>query len=159
MKIYIKLLISLIFCLSSFSAFADEGITYFKKLSEFEGFDYSFVSPMMLKAMGNRYMADTADGLPIQADNLTMIESISTSRNGTNEDFWKAIKGVIKDKKLETLSTKKKNNYRYDVLAKLSRDGKFITNLLVITQNGGNNVSVVYMEGEIPLQNVQYSLN
>ena len=35
------------------------------------------------------------------------------------------------------------------MLARLSGDSKYITNLMVITQNGGEAVDVVYMEGKI----------
>lgn len=58
---------------------------------------------------------------------------------------------------METLSSKKQDYYRYDILARLSGDGKTITNLMVITQNGGASVDVVYMEGKIPIECLKHS--
>ncbi len=64
----------------------------------------------------------------------------------------------MKEKDMETLSTKKKGDYRYDVLAKLSKDGKYLLNLMVITQNSGFSVNVVYIEGKIPMSDLSTQL-
>lgn len=132
---------------------------HFDDLSSNSGFNYSYVSPTMLKAMGNEYLSDRAYGsLPVKTSDLTMIEVVSTPSMGQDEELWKIIREVKKSKKMETLSTRKENMYRYDVLAKMTGDSKFITNLMVITQNGGAEVYVVYMEGKIPIESLRYDL-
>lgn len=159
MKTFLKLILLAIIGISSLNVSAASNQKYFYKLANNPNFDYSYVSPLMLQAMGEGFLStENSAGLPVKSSDLTSIETIVTNGDGTNEDLWKIITNLKKDKKLETLTTKKKDYYRYDVFAKLSGDKKFITNLLVITQNGGENVSVVYMEGKIPLNSLQYSL-
>ena len=97
------------------------------------------------------------DNLPIQCKDLTSIENLFTQTEGQNEELWKIIRKIKKDKNMETLTTKKSDNYRYDVLASLSKDGKKILNLMVVTQTGPDCVDVVYMEGKIPLETIRYS--
>ena len=64
-----------------------------------------------------------------------------------------------KEKDMETLSTKKKGDYRYDVLRKnCQKDGKYLLNLMVITQNSGFSVNVVYIEGKIPMSDLSTQL-
>ncbi|MEZ3551739.1 MAG: DUF4252 domain-containing protein [Muribaculaceae bacterium] len=161
MKTFLKILFATIaLCLTAATAKADNNEKYFDKIGGKSGFSYSYISPLMLKAMADQYMSDKAYGsLPIRTSSLNMIESLSTATEGQDEKLWETIRKVKKDKKLETLSTKKQDYYRYDMLARLSGDSKYITNLMVITQNGGEAVDVVYMEGKIPLESLKYHLN
>ena len=159
MKSYIKTFMLLIMWLVSDSAMAGNPTKYFEKIASKSNYDYSFVSPVMLKAMGDRTLsAESYGSLPVKTSDLSSIETISTAINGQDEDLWKIIREIKNSKKMETLSTKKQNYYRYDVLARLSGDGKFITNLMVVTQNGGQAVNVVYMEGKIPIDSLKYAL-
>lgn len=106
----------------------------------------------MLKSMRGRYLNEAdAGGIQLNSKDITSIETISTPVNGEDEDLWKIIRQIKKDKKLENLSTKKKDYYRYDMLGRTSKNGEFITHLMIITQNGSENVSVVYIEGNIPI--------
>lgn len=161
MKAFVKSILTvLLIAFASISAMAANPTRYFNDLSGERGFDYSYVSPVMLKAMGEQYLTDKSYGnLPISTKHLTSIETISTISQGTNQELWKIIKELVKSKKMETLSSKKTNLYRYDIMAHMTSDNKYITNLMVITQNTGSNVSVVYMEGKIPTATLQYALN
>jgi len=160
MKAYIKTIMILIIGLYALPAMAGNPERFFEKLSAEPNYDYSFVSPTMLKAMGEQYLSDKSYGsLPIRTSDISSIETISTAINGQDETLWKIIREIKNSKKMETLSTKKQNFYRYDVLARLSGDGKYITHLMVITQNGGQSVSVVYMEGKIPIDRLRYALS
>jgi len=161
MKAYIRILLLSIFVMASaLDALAANPQKFFDDLGSEPGFDYSYISPMMLKAMGDQYLTDRAYGsLPIRTNSLKSIEMISTPTEGQNEKLWEIIKELKKNKKLETLSTKKQDFYRYDVLARINNDSQnSITHLLVITQNGGNAVDVVYMEGKIPLESLKYDI-
>ena len=138
--------------LMSATAYSANPKKYFDSLSTKSDFNYTYVSPYMLKAMGNQTI--DGGGLRISASDISSIETISTSFSGTNDDLWEAIRKVKKDNGLETLSTKKEGYYRYDVLGKLSDNGRILTQMLVITQNTGNNVSVVYIVGKIPMDQI-----
>ena len=119
----------------------------FNSLSSREGFDYTYVSPAMLKLMVNT-------DLNIRASDITSIETVSTIGEGTDAELWMLIRTLKNKMKLETLTTKKSEDFRYDVLGKLSGDHKFITRMMVITQDTGANVTVVYIEGKIPIQEI-----
>ena len=149
MKTYLKIIIITLAAIFSTSAFAASPKKYFDSLSSDANFDYSYVSPYMLKAMGGQYI--DGGGLSISADDITSIETISTFSDGSSDEFWDIIRKVKKENDMETLSTKKQGYYRYDVLGKLSDNGKVLTNLLVITQNTGSKVTVVYIVGKIPM--------
>ena len=155
---YLRFILSLIIAMAAFSAFAGNPPKYFESLSGNQGFDYTYVSPLMLKAMGDTSLTGEFGNLPVKTSQISSIESITTAINGQDEDLWKIISSIKKDKKMDTLTTKKRDYYRYDVLAHLSNDGKYITHLLVVTQNGGPMVEVVYMEGKIPLDALSHSL-
>lgn len=160
MKAYIRIIAILVAGIFSLPAQGGNPTRYFEKLSAEANYDYTFVSPTMLKAMGDKLLSDKSYGsLPVRTSDITSIETISTAINGQDEDLWKIIREVKNNKKMETLSTKKQSYYRYDVLAHLSGDGKFITHLMVVTQNGGQSVNVVYMEGKIPIDRLRYALN
>ncbi|MBD5358245.1 MAG: DUF4252 domain-containing protein [Bacteroides sp.] len=158
MKTILKLiLVSLTVFLFSASAFAANPKKYFEALSTVGDFNYTYISPYMLKAMGGSHI--NSGGLSISSSDISLIETLSTYTSGTNNDLWDTIRKVKKDNDLETLSTKKEGYYRYDVLGKLSSNGKVLTHLLVITQNGGNNVSVVYIVGKIPMDEISSQFN
>lgn len=151
---FIFLLISLL----PLAAYAGGPDKYFEIFATHPDFDYTYISPLMLQAMGRTELSqESSGGLQLYAQDLTSIETVSTIGEGENETLRKIIKKIKNDKKLETLSTQKKMYYRYDIYGKLSNDKKYITNLMVITQNGGENVMVLYMEGKIPLQTLQYT--
>lgn len=152
MKTFLKIIITSLAMFLASSAFADNPKKYFDGLSTDSNFDYSYVSPYMLKAMGGQYI--DGGGLNISSSDISSIETLSTINSGTSDDLWDIIKRVKKENNMETLSTKKKGYYRYDVLGKLSDNGKILTNMLVITQNGGNNVNVVYIVGKIPMDQI-----
>lgn len=160
MNNFLRIFIVLIVGISAVIPAAAGPKKYFEDLSANPNFDYTYVSPLMLQAMGDQYLSqERSGGLPVKSSQITSIETISTNGDGMNEKLWKAITSIKKDNKLETLTTKKKDFYRYDVFAKLSGDHKYFTNLLVITQDGAENVSVVYMEGKIPVNsNLKYTL-
>lgn len=145
------LLIVLLVFLPALAAVINAADPYFSSLSTKEGFDYTYVSPSMLKMMGKKVVNSD---LNIRASDINSIETVSTVGKGTDDELWKGIRSIKNKLKLETLTTKKEENYRYDVLGKLSGDNRFITRLMVITQNTGANVSVVYIEGKIPLGEV-----
>lgn len=156
MKAYIKIIIIALMSLLSASAFAGNPPKYFEKLSTEYGFDYTYVSPYMLKAMGGTVIDN--NGLRVCASDITSIETVATGTGGSNEDLWKLIRSAKNDNNMETLSTKKKGDYRYDVLAKLSKDGKYLLNLMVVTQNAGISVNVVYIVGRIPMEDLSSQL-
>lgn len=152
MKNFLRVIIISMAAIFSTTVFAANPKTYFSELSSDSNFDYSYVSPYMLKAMGGQYI--DGGGLNISSSDISSIETISTVNSGTSDDLWDIIKKVKKANNMETLSTKKKGYYRYDVLGRLSDNGKILTQLLVITQNGGNNVNVVYIVGKIPMDQI-----
>ena len=156
MKLRFLLFTLITFC--GLTAMAEEGKKYFEELSTQHPFSqYNYVSPVMLKALGST-MLDQSNyvNLPITGNDLTMIETITMDSN--SKKIWEIIKKIKSEKKLETLTTKKMKDNRYDVLASLSKDGNYIENLLVVTQTGGIYVNVVYMEGRIPLDKIRFSL-
>lgn len=159
MKIHLRLLTLLIINLWAIAAFAASPTKYFDEISTQNSFDYSYISPTMLRMMGDNYLSSSTQeyNLPIQCKDLTSIENVSTSTNGQNDELWKIIRKVKKEHNMETLTTKKSTNYRYDVLVTLTKDGKKITHLMVITQNGPFSTDVIYMEGKIPLESIQNS--
>ncbi|MEZ3532774.1 MAG: DUF4252 domain-containing protein [Muribaculaceae bacterium] len=156
LKSYLKIIIISLMSILSSSAFAGNPPKYFDSLSTEYGIDYSYVSPYMLKAMGNT--AIDSNGISVLSSDITSIETISSGMSNKNDEIWKLIRSLKKEKDMETLSTKKKGDYRYDVLAKLSKDGKYLLNLMVITQNSGFSVNVVYIEGKIPMSDLSTQL-
>lgn len=152
MKILLKIITISLMTLIASSTYAANPKKYFEGLSADADFNYTYVSPYMLNAMGGQVI--DSGGLRISASDITSIETVSTFISGTSTEFWDIIKKIRKDNSLETLTTKKEGYYRYDVLGKLSDNGKVLTHLLVITQNGGNNVSVVYVVGKIPMEEI-----
>lgn len=161
MKLHIRFIAIIALLFSAFSAHADNAGKYFDELSDKTFFNYSYISPTMLRLWGDNYISASGshayDNLPIQCKDITSIENVSTSIKGQDETLWKIIRKIKKDKNMETLTTRKDDNYRYDVLVTMSKDKKKITNLMVITQNGGMSVEVIYMEGKIPMESLQYS--
>lgn len=162
MKLNLRILTLVIINFWALAALAAPPVKYFEDLSSRQGFGYNYISPTMLKMMGDSYLSASSassryDNLPIQCRDLTTIENVSTSYQGSDEDLWKIIRKIKRDNHMDTLTTKKIENYRYDVLVTLTKDGKHITHLLVITQNGMHSVDVIYMEGKIPLESIQYS--
>ncbi|MBD5279669.1 MAG: DUF4252 domain-containing protein [Bacteroides sp.] len=159
-KFNFRLLLLLIVPFFTISALAEKNVKYFEALSTSPAYNYSYVSPAMLKMWGDTYISGTSqayNNLPIQCKDLTSIENIFTQTEGQNEELWKIIHKIKKDKNMETLTTKKSDNYRYDVLVTLSKDGKKILNLMVVTQTGSDCVDVVYLEGKVPLESIQYT--
>lgn len=147
-----RIMTILLVLLASFSSsYAADAAPCFSNLSAREGFDYTYVSPAMLKMMGDKVVNTD---LGIRASDVISIETVSTIGEGTDTELWALIRGLKKKMKLETLSTKKSDNYRYDVLGKLSGNRKYISKLMVITQDTGANVTVVYIEGQIPIQDL-----
>lgn len=146
MKTYIKIIILSLMSLLSLTARAASPTTYFDGLANEPAFDYTYISPYMLKAMGNSLIE--SGGFNLNASDLNSIEIIATESEGTNEELWKSIRKIKNNNKLELLSTKKHGDYRYDVLGKISGDK--LTNVLVVVQNTGLAVNVVYIEGKIP---------
>ncbi len=157
----LRLILLLVLPLFALMAMADKPVKYFESLSSSGAYNYSYISPAMLKMWGDNYLSSSSshayDNLPIQCKDLTSIENIFTQTEGQSDELWKIIHKIKKDKDMETLTTKKSDNYRYDVLVKLSKDGKKILNLMIVTQTGGNCVDVVYLEGQVPLESIQYS--
>lgn len=113
---------------------------------------------MMLKAMGTQYLQDNIIRFDVRTSDITSIENISSPTNGQDDELWDIISRVKKENKMEPLSTKKTTTSRYDVLAKITDNGKFISNLMVVVQNGGQQVNVVYMVGKIPIERFKYFL-
>ncbi|MDE6444406.1 MAG: DUF4252 domain-containing protein [Muribaculaceae bacterium] len=147
-----RLLSAIIIFLAGISAASAASPTlHFSPVSTREGFDYTYVSPSMLAMMGDKVVNSD---LNIKASDINSIETVYTPENGTDTELWNIIRSLKSRMKLETLTTNKQGDYRYDVLGRLSGDRKYITNLMVITQNTGANVTVVYIEGKIPLSEV-----
>lgn len=160
MKQYIRIFLLLLISISALSASADGNEKYFDGLSTKTGFDYSYVSPTMLRMVGDSYFDSNSKNfknLPIKTKDIKSIENVSTIFNGNSEELWNTIRKVKKLKKMETLTTDVKDNYRYDVLVTLSKTEKYILNLMVITQNGSQNVDVIYIEGKIPVDGLKNS--
>ncbi len=157
MKKYIRLIFFTLAVILSTSAFAANPKKYFDELSIDPGFDYTYVSPYMLKAMGGTHI--DSGGLSISSSDISSIETISTYNNGTSPELWDLIRKVMKENSMETLSTKKQGYYKYDVLGKLSDNGKVLTHLLVITHNGGANVTVVYIVRKIQMAEIRSQFN
>lgn len=159
MKTFIRIIIISAMTLCALSAHAEDSKKYFSGVANKPDFDYTYVSPVMLKSMGDRFLNEAdAGGMQLRSTNISSIETISTPTRGEDEDLWKIIRQLKKDKKLENLSTKKKDSYRYDMLARISGDGRYITHLMIITQNGSENVNVVYIEGKIPIDQTNLAL-
>ncbi len=154
MNKYIRIFLISLSAFIAMNANAGNPQKYFEELSNNPEFSYSYVSPTMLKVMDDQYLADNMIRFELKTSDLTSIENIATNTGGQDEDLWRIIRQIKKDKKLETLSTKKAKNSRYDILARI--DGKSITNLMVVSQAGGDQVNVVYMEGKIPLERFKY---
>lgn len=158
LKFHIRLITIVIANLFFLSITAGNPTKYFEDLSMKPNYTYSYVSPTMLRVMGDTYISPQEySNLPIKSSDITSIENIATMVNGQDDELWNIIHRIKKDKNMDTLTTKKKDNYRYDVLATLTKDGKYILNLLVVTQNGGNCVDVIYMEGKIPMERLKFS--
>lgn len=67
MKTYIRILLTAILAaIAAGNALAANSERYFDSLSLQPGYDYSYISPTMLKAMGEQYLSDRAYGsLPV----------------------------------------------------------------------------------------------
>lgn len=158
MKPHLRLIVLLIANFFFLCTYAGNPTKYFEELSSKPNYSYSYVSPTMLRMMGEQDMyPQEYSNIPIKSSDLKSIENIATMVNGQDDELWDIIRKIKKEKSMETLTTKKKDNYRYDVLATVTKDGKYILNLLVVTQNGGNCVDVIYMEGKIPMERLKYS--
>lgn len=149
MKHIFRLILTLTLLLSSSGAMAER---YFDTLSANPEFNYTYISPYMLKAMSGNIK--TVQELTLSADCLEEVEIISTYTNGTDADFWKAIRSVIKKFDLKTLSTTKNNYNRSDILGRLNGSNN-LSYLMLITQTGGSCVSVTFITGDIPLSKLK----
>lgn len=160
MKLTARLSAALILFLSAISVFAANPTKHFEELSARDNSTiYNYISPTMLRMMGDNYLnssSNTYKNLPIQCKDITMIESITYETNADKE-LWNIIKKLKKDKNMQTLITKKTDYNRYDVLVTLTKDGKKILNLLMVSQDGIGGADVIYMEGRIPIENIQNS--
>ena len=66
MKTYIKTIFILMLGFFTLPAMAGNPTRFFEKLSSEPNYDYSFVSPTMLKAMGDRLLTEESYGsLPV----------------------------------------------------------------------------------------------
>lgn len=138
-------------------SFAANPKKYFEKISGKNGYDYSYVSPLMLKAMSEQYLSDDkVIQFELKTSDLTSIENITAESSENVGELKKLIPEIIKDNKMETLSTKKVGSGRYDIYAHLTNDGKNITHLMVVSQKDDNRMEVVYMEGKIPIERFRY---
>lgn len=156
MRKKLTLLILLIAAIIPATLSAGNPKKYFEEIAQKPNYEYSYISPMMLKAMGNQYLKDNIIRFDVRTSDITSIENISSPVNGQDDDLWDIISKIKKDNKMEPMSTKKTSTSRYDVLAKLTNNGKFISHLLVVSQNGGQQVNVVYMVGKIPIERFKY---
>ncbi len=161
MKLPSRILATLIFALGSLAAFAAQPVKYFEELSgkQRHGLYYNYISPTMLKMLGDNSLSSASknnkySNLPVQCSDLTSLENI-LYESGADEELWDIIHKIKKEHKMETLVTKKSQDYRKDVLVNLSKDGSKILNLLVISQRGDGMVNVIYMEGKIPVESIR----
>lgn len=123
-----------------------------------QGYEYTYISPQMLQILGSQYIDNKSFGnLDLQAKHLTSVESLTTSVNSQDDGIWDKIRKVKEENKLKTLSTKQNATRRYDILANISGDGKFITRLMIVTQKGATAMSVVYLTGRIPVSALRYA--
>ncbi|MBD5204601.1 MAG: DUF4252 domain-containing protein [Bacteroidales bacterium] len=148
MERILRSIIIMVILLSASTARADQ---YFTSMAEKEGFNYTYISPYMLKAMSGQITTFNI----LDTDKLEEVEIISTLYNGTDADFWRTIRGIITKFNLKTLSTVKHYNNRTDMLGNINSN-KEVTHLMTITQNGGNNVTVTLMTGKIPLDSISF---
>lgn len=89
-------------------SFAANPKKYFEKISGKNGYDYSYVSPLMLKAMSEQYLSDDkVIQFELKTSDLTSIENITAESSENVGELKKLIPEIIKDNKMETLSTKK----------------------------------------------------
>lgn len=91
MKNLLKIFILIAMSCFSISAFAGSPQKYFESLASDPEFDYTYISPLMLQAMGDTPLShENYGGLPVSSQNLKCIETISTYTGGTNESLWKS---------------------------------------------------------------------
>lgn len=110
---------------------------------------YQYVSPAMLKAMSQGTI--NVGNVEIPAKSLTFMETFSAPGVSDTDDIWKTIRKVIKDEGLETLTTNLNGMMRRDLLGKFNGKGQ-LTRVMLISQHGGNWISVSYVEGCVPLE-------
>lgn len=149
MSLYTKITMAVVMILTALTASAQRR---FENIANKEGFNYSYISPTMLKAMGS--CTFNSNGYTLNTSGLNCIETVSTMTEGTDSALWDAIRSVIKSEGLETLTTNKTLNSRFDMLGKLSGSTQ-ITRLMLIQQNSGDWISVTYIEGSIPITQLQ----
>ena len=145
MKYILRIIFSFTLILCAMGAKAER---YFDNLSSSPDFNYTYISPYMLKAMNGNIK--TGQELTLSVDCLNEVEIISTYTSGTNKEFWQAIRDVIKKFDLKTLSTTKNNYNRSDILGRLNSSNN-LSYLMLINQTGGKWVSVTFITGDIPL--------
>ena len=118
-------------------------------------FNYTYISTVMLRAMKGSSL--DSNGYMVGVDDLDSVETISTMNFGTDQELWKAIRAVISEEKLETLSTNKTLDTRFDMLGSINSKNE-ITHLLLIQQNTGAWVTVTYLTGRIPASQFKFGL-
>lgn len=116
-------------------------------------FNYTYISSIMLRAMAGTSI--DSNGYVVDVDDLDSMETISTTDYGTDKEFWETIRALIKEEKLETLSTNKSFDTRFDMLGAVNSENE-ITHLLLIQQNTGLWVTVTYLTGKIPASQFKF---
>lgn len=155
-----KIISLLVACATLLTTFCAKAENHFENLSTEQGYDYVYISPEMVKAMSSSQLrTDDVHGntYNLSFSDLNEVEILSTATKGTDVHLWQIIRGIIKQKGLKTLTCTKEGYRRFDMIGKVD-DSNVLTHLMLIVQNGGNNVSVTYMTGRIPLENMSKGL-
>ena len=159
MKPLLRVIAAIILSFGILPVFAADPPRYFEKLSTYPDFNYNYISPTMLRLMGDQALSasggESFNNYPIKCSDLTFIENLSTDYDSQNDEIWEIISKLKKDKKMETLITRKGDNSRYDLLVTMTGNHKWIRSMLVITQHGPTAVDIIYMEGNIPMEAIQ----
>lgn len=122
------------------------------------GYEYIYISPEMLKILGNQIIDNGAFGnISLRANQIKSVEVLQTSSNAQDDELWVVIRKVKENNKLKTLSTKQNSSERSDILGTLSANGKFLSKLMIVSQKGSKSVSMVYLTGDIPIESIQFA--
>lgn len=152
MKAIIPLLTALLFCLIPSRASAEK---FFEKVASGQEFNYTYISPEMAKALraNQRFYIEESQGanVKITYDHIKEVEIVSTTTNGTDTKLWQTIRELIRKFDLTDLSVTKYGYYRFDILGKVDSSNR-LSHLLLMRQNGGNNVTVSFITGSIPVE-------
>lgn len=157
----IRKLTAVVALLLSFVAYASGPTRHFEDFANKEGAEYSYVSPLMIKAKSCVRFSSRESGRStfLTEKEVSMVESVTVTDMTDIKKLDEMTAKIIRNNNMELFVSSRKPRLRYEVYGNFSGDQKRAEKLLVIRYEVDESFSAVYMEGSINLQGFGYVLS